>query len=77
MDASDSYLVVERMIQQGEISLSELESLLHSLKEQQLITNAGHKSLFELAVTINSDSPLPPLIQPNQHDTNYLYGLSP
>lgn len=60
MKASDSCLVVERMIQQGEISPSELESLLHSLTEQQLITTAGHKSLLELATKINSDRLLPP-----------------
>ena len=62
MDTSDSYLVVERMIQHGQISVSELESLLHSLKEQQLITTVEHKSLLEPAAKINSDSPLP-------HDT--------
>ena len=57
MEPSDSYLVVERMIQRGEISLSELESLLYSLEEQQLITAAEQRSLLELAAKINSDSP--------------------
>jgi hypothetical protein len=60
MDASDSYLVVERMIQQGQISVSELERLLHLLTEQQFITVVEQKSLLELAAKINSDSPLPP-----------------
>ena len=57
MEPSDSYLVVERMIQRGEISLSELESLLDSLEEQQLITTAEQQSLLELAAKIHSDSP--------------------
>ena len=57
MEPSDSYLVVERMIQRGEISLSELESLLYSLEEQQLITTAEQQSLLELVAKINSDSP--------------------
>ena len=57
MEPSDSYLVVEKMIQRGEISLSELESLLYSLEEQQLITTAEQQSLLELVAKINSDSP--------------------
>lgn len=57
MEPSDSYLVVERMIQRGEISLSELERLLYSLEEQQLITAAEQQALLELAAKINSDSP--------------------
>ena len=60
MDASDSYLVVVSMIQQGEISVSELESLLHPLKEPHLITMVEHTSLLKLAAKINSDRPLPP-----------------
>lgn len=59
MEPSDSYLVIERMIQQGEISLSELENLLYSLEEQQLITTAEQQSLLELAAKINSDSRTP------------------
>ena len=57
MEPSDSYLVVERMIQQGEISLSELLSLLCSLEDQQLITTAERQSLLELAARINTDNP--------------------
>jgi hypothetical protein len=57
MEPSDSYLVVERIIQRGEISLSELESLLYSLEEQQLITAAEQQAPLELAAKINSDSP--------------------
>ena len=59
MEPSDSYLVVERMIQQGEISLSELENLLYSLEEQQLVTTAEQQSLLELAAKIHSDGPTP------------------
>lgn len=59
MGASDSYLVVEKMIQAGEISRSELESLLDSLEEQQLITTSEHKSLLELAWQINTDKSSP------------------
>jgi hypothetical protein len=60
MDASDSYLVVERMIQEDEISPSELESLLVSLQEQQLITIAEHESLLALAGKANADKRSPP-----------------
>jgi hypothetical protein len=60
MDASDSYLVLERMIQKGEVSLSELETLLDSLEEQQLITIAEHKALLTLAGKVNSDNFSPP-----------------
>jgi hypothetical protein len=60
MDASDSYLVLERMIQKGEVSLSELESLLDSLEEQQLITIAEHESLLALAGKVNTDNLSPP-----------------
>jgi hypothetical protein len=49
MEASDSYLVVERMIQRGEIMLSELERLLKTLQEQQLITPVEHAALLDLA----------------------------
>ena len=60
MDASDSYLALERMIQKGEVSLSELESLLDSLEEQQLITIAEHESLLALAGKVNTDNLSPP-----------------
>jgi hypothetical protein len=60
MDASDSYLVVERMIQEGEISPSELENLLVSFQEQQLITIAEHESLLALAIKANAEKRSPP-----------------
>jgi hypothetical protein len=60
MEASDSYLVVERMIRAGEFSLSELESLLESLKEQHLITTAEQELLLELAWKLNTNHPSPP-----------------
>jgi hypothetical protein len=60
MESSDSYLVVERMIRAGDIPLSELERLLDSLEEQQLITIAEHESLLELAWKIQIDHPSPP-----------------
>jgi hypothetical protein len=60
MGASDSYLVVERMIQTGEIALSELERLLDTLEEQRLITVAEHETLLELAWKVTSGKS-PPL----------------
>jgi hypothetical protein len=60
MNASDSYLVVERMIQEGEISPSELENLLVSLQEQQLITIAEYQSLLALAGKANAEKRSPP-----------------
>ena len=49
MDYSDSYLVVERMIRQGEVSGSELEHLLAALEEQDQITLEEQNALLELA----------------------------
>ncbi len=57
MEASDSNLVVTRMIRAGEVSLSELERLLDSLEGQQLITTAEHEALLELAWKINTENP--------------------
>lgn len=57
MEASDSYVVVERMIRAGEISLSEVETLLESLKEQGLISDVENEMLLELAWKINTDTP--------------------
>ena len=39
METSDHYIVVERMIRQGEVLMSELEHLLDSLEEQGRITS--------------------------------------
>jgi hypothetical protein len=60
MEASDSYLVVERMIRAGDIPLSELERLLDSLEEQQLITTDQHEILLELAWEVQTPHPSPP-----------------
>jgi hypothetical protein len=60
MEASDSYLVVERMIRAGDIPLSELERLLESLEEQQLITTDQHEILLELAWEVQTAHPSPP-----------------
>lgn len=60
MEASDSYVVVARMIRAGDIPLAELERLLDSLEEQQLITTAEHESLLELGWSIQTDHPSPP-----------------
>ena len=49
MDASDSYLVVERIIHEGDIPLLEVERLLETLEDQQLITVEEHESLLGLA----------------------------
>lgn len=54
MDTSDSYLVVERMIRQGEVSGSELECLLDVLEGQDQITTEEHKALLELAKGLNT-----------------------
>jgi len=53
MDNSDSYLVVERMIRQGEVEGSELEHLLSALEEQEQITIEEHKALLQLAEGLN------------------------
>ena len=60
IEASDSYLVVERMIRAGDIPLSELERLLESLEEQQLITTDQHEILLELAWEVQTAHPSPP-----------------
>jgi len=49
MEGSDSFLVVEKMIRQDEIRLSELESLLEVLEGQEQITAEERQTLLELA----------------------------
>jgi hypothetical protein len=49
MEHSPSFLVVERMIRQGEITLSELEPLLDSLEAQGQISSDEHQSLLRMA----------------------------
>jgi hypothetical protein len=60
MSTSDSFLVVERMIQMGGIMLSELERLLDTLEEQRLITAAEHETLLELAWKVTAGKSPPP-----------------
>ena len=52
---SDSYLVVEKMIHQGELVFSELERLLDVLEGQEHITPSEHRALLELAMKLNKD----------------------
>ena len=52
---SDSYLTLERMIQRGELSLSELEHVLESLLRQKNITSAEGEALLELAWRMKTD----------------------
>ena len=56
MDASDHYLVVERMIRRDEVSLSELQHLLNSLEEQRQITPTEHQALLDLAEQLSRDN---------------------
>ena len=49
METSDSYIVVEKMIRLGKVSMSELEHLLNSLEEQEAITPSERQTLLELA----------------------------
>jgi hypothetical protein len=54
MERTDSYIVVDRMIRQGEINGSELENLLEALVKQEQITPAERQALLKLAVGINA-----------------------
>lgn len=58
METSDSYIVLERMIRQGEITISELEPLLDYLEAQGQISGEEHESLLRLAreLDIQNDS---------------------
>ena len=55
METSDHYIVIERMIRLGEVLMSELEHVLRSLEEQELITASEHKYLLELAWRLDQD----------------------
>ncbi|HSL30336.1 MAG TPA: hypothetical protein VK900_14140 [Anaerolineales bacterium] len=46
---SDSYLVVERMIREGDVTALELGDLLATLESQRLISAQEHGALIELA----------------------------
>lgn len=59
METSDHYLVVERMIRQGEVSKSELKHLLKSLEEQERITPAEHRALLEIEEELSRDKASP------------------
>ena len=59
METSDHYLVVERMIRQGEVSKSELEYLLKSLEEQERITPAEHRALLDIEEELIRDKASP------------------
>jgi hypothetical protein len=52
MEKSESYALVESMVQRGEIILSDLEHLLESLHSQNRITSLEQESLLELAWTL-------------------------
>ncbi len=49
MQTSGSYLVVETMIRQNKVMLSELEQLVSSLEKKGLITTTEQKALVQLA----------------------------
>ena len=59
METSDHYVVVERMLRLGEVSMSELQHLLDSLQEQERITAAEHQALLKLAEQLNRNEPSP------------------
>jgi hypothetical protein len=49
MDTLDHYIVVEKMIRQGEVPNSELQHLLESLEQQGRISPAERQALLKLA----------------------------
>ena len=49
MERSDSYAAVEKMIERGEIMLSDLEHLLESLYKEERISPAEREALLEHA----------------------------
>ncbi|HSL44639.1 MAG TPA: hypothetical protein VK897_14480 [Anaerolineales bacterium] len=49
METSDSYVVVEKMIRLGEVTIAELEDLLDTLERQELISAEEHGALLEMA----------------------------
>jgi hypothetical protein len=54
METSDHYIVVEKMIRQGDVLMSELEHVLNSLEEQELITPSEHQTLLKLAEALST-----------------------
>jgi hypothetical protein len=49
METSDHYIVIERMIRQREVLMSELKHLLDSLEDQGRITVVERHALLKLA----------------------------
>ena len=56
MDTLDHYIVVEKMIRQGEVSKPELQHLLESLEQQGQISPAERHALLQLAEQIKPTS---------------------
>jgi hypothetical protein len=52
MKNSGSYVIVEAMIRENQIRLSELETWVNSLERIGLITSREHKALLQLAKKI-------------------------
>ena len=52
MQTSGSYLVVETMIRQNKVMLSELEQLVSSLEKKGLITSTEQRALLQLALKL-------------------------
>jgi hypothetical protein len=52
MQTSGSYLVVETMIRQNKVVLSELEQLVSSLEKKGLITSTEQRALIQLAIKL-------------------------
>jgi hypothetical protein len=58
MKASGSYVVVETMIRQNKIVLTELRRLVESLERRGLITPPEHRSLLQLGEKILTRLPV-------------------
>lgn len=63
METTDSYIVVEKMIRQREIALSELQELLPTLESQGQITAEECEALLELATESYFDNTSSPTMQ--------------
>jgi hypothetical protein len=59
IEPSDSYAAVEKLIQVGEVMLSDAERLLDTLRKQERITPSEQEALLELAwrMRMNSHPP--------------------
>lgn len=56
VDTSDSYLVLERMIREREVTIAELQELLFTLEGQEMISLEEHKALLQLAAEFKIDT---------------------